>query len=265
VSHTLNEKKILQSVSFPFIVKIIKAFKDTTNLYMVMEFASGGELFTLIRKKGRLPEEWAQFYSYQVTLALQYLHYCSILYRDIKPENILIDHVGYCKLADLGFAKKAHFTWTLCGTPQYLAPEMILNKGYGKSVDYWGLGILIYEMIAGYVPFDHKTPIKLYEMIVECKVTYPSVFKNNAVELLNHLIEPDVTKRYGNLKNAAMDIINHHWYSKVDCRKILTKCYKAPWIPCETSLTDGSNFDRQKEESIKISKVDKYPNEFADF
>ncbi|CAL1540845.1 unnamed protein product [Lymnaea stagnalis] len=266
IEHTLNEKRLLASVTnFPFIVKLVMAFKDTTNLYMVMEFTPGGELFRLIRRKGRVPEAWAQFYSAQVLLALQYLHNANVLYRDLKPENLLIDSSGYPKMADFGFAKKVHQTWTLCGTPQYIAPEMILNKGYGKSVDYWGLGILIYEMVAGYVPFDHKTPIRLYEMIVECNVNYPSHFKPQLSNLLSKLIQLDVTKRYGNLKDGAFDIINHLWYKEVDFRKIMTKAYQAPWIPSLKSETDTSNFEKNKEESISIMKTDKYIDEFADF
>ncbi|XP_055884739.1 spermatozoon-associated protein kinase-like isoform X1 [Biomphalaria glabrata] len=266
VEHTLNEKRLLGSVTnCPFIVKLVMAFKDTTNLYMVMEFAPGGELFRLIRRKGRVPEAWAQFYSAQVAMALQYLHNANVLYRDLKPENLLVDSTGYIKMADFGFAKRVHQTWTLCGTPQYIAPEMILNKGYGKSVDYWGLGILIYEMVAGYVPFDHKTPIRLYELIVECNVSYPSHFKPNLTSLLSKLIQTDVTKRFGNLKDGAFDIINHNWYKEVDFRKIITKAYQAPWIPHLKSDTDTSNFERNKEESISILKVDRYAEEFADF
>ncbi|XP_059166222.1 spermatozoon-associated protein kinase-like isoform X3 [Physella acuta] len=266
VDHTINEKRLLGSVgNFPFIIRLVMAFKDTTNLYMVMEFSPGGELFRLIRRKGRIPEAWAQFYSAQVVLALQYLHNATVLYRDLKPENLLIDGTGYLKMADFGFAKRGHQTWTLCGTPQYIAPEMILNKGYGKSVDYWGLGILIYEMVAGYVPFDHKTPIKLYEMIVECNVNYPSHFKPQLSNLLSKLIQIDVTKRYGNLKEGAFDIINHLWYKDVDFRKIITKAYQAPWIPHLKNETDTSNFERSKEESISILKTDKYVEEFIDF
>ncbi|KAK3777605.1 hypothetical protein RRG08_021722 [Elysia crispata] len=267
VEHTLSEKRLLQAVNHPFIVFLHGSYKDASNLYLIMDYVYGGELFLLIRRKGRLPEAWAQFYSSQVLLALQYLHYCNIVYRDLKPENIMIDHKGYTRLGDFGFAKRVDrgITWTLCGTPQYLAPEIILSKGYGKSVDYWGFGILIYELISGQVPFDHKTPIKLYELIVECKLTFTHHFKPNAQDLLSNIITTDLTRRFGNLKNGAFDIINHQWYQEVDFRKIMSKAYTAPWIPSAASLADASNFEKIKEEKLPIAKTDKYEAEFAAF
>ncbi|EFN60622.1 cAMP-dependent protein kinase catalytic subunit, partial [Camponotus floridanus] len=122
--------------------------------YMVLPFAQGGEMFTHLRRMGKFDESLAKFYAAQVALALEYLHHCSLIYRDLKPENILIENSGYLRVTDFGFCKMVDGrTWTLCGTPEYLAPEVILSKGYGKSVDWWSFGVLVYEMNAGYPPF----------------------------------------------------------------------------------------------------------------
>jgi len=268
VEHTLSEKRILLALKSPFIVNCLAAFKDTTNLYIVLEFVNGGELFHLLRRKGKFPESWCSFYSAQITLGLQYIHACGLVYRDLKPENILVDNNGYLKMTDFGFAKHVGaggHTWTLCGTPQYLAPEMVLNRSYGKSVDYWGLGILIYELNAGVVPFDHKVPLKLYELIVECRLTFPSHFKPDLQDLLKNIITTDVTKRYGNLKNGALDIITHDWFKNTDFKKIQERTEKAPWIPNLKGPLDCSNFEKFPEESISISKTMKYEDEFEKF
>ncbi len=152
VEHTLNERKILSSIDFPFIVKLAYAFKDASNLYMVLEYVSGGEMFTHLRKTGRYSEENACFYASQIVLTFEYLHYLQIVYRDLKPENVLYDSSGYVKITDFGFAKVIKDrTWTLCGTPEYLAPEIILSRGYNKAVDWWALGVIIYEMAGNYI------------------------------------------------------------------------------------------------------------------
>jgi hypothetical protein len=137
VEHTNDERRMLQQVKHPFLITLWGTFQDSKNLYMVMDFVEGGELFSLLRKSQRFPNPVAKFYAAEVTLALDYLHQQNIIYRDLKPENLLLDRHGHLKITDFGFAKEVpDITWTLCGTPDYLAPEVVASKGYNKSVDW---------------------------------------------------------------------------------------------------------------------------------
>lgn len=163
VDHIISENTILSNISHPFLIKMLGFTQDDRFLYLVLEYIQGGELFTYLRNKGKLENQEAVFYGSQVTAMFDYLHGKNIVYRDLKPENILIGADGYLKLTDFGFAKQCDSrTYTLCGTPEYLAPEILLNKGHGKPVDWWCLGILIYEMLAGIDPFNDEDPMAIY-------------------------------------------------------------------------------------------------------
>lgn len=154
IEHTMDEKRILACVRFPFVIKLTYHYKDMKNLYMAMDFVQGGDLWLHLRKRVRYSEPQARFYAGQIIMAVAYLHQMDIIHRDLKPENVMISSDGYLKLSDFGFAKRVQGrTYTLCGTTDYFAPEVILGKGYGKAVDWWAVGVLIFEMTVGYPPY----------------------------------------------------------------------------------------------------------------
>ncbi|KAI0408743.1 Pkinase-domain-containing protein [Xylaria palmicola] len=270
VEHTNDERRMLGEVKHPFLITLWGTFQDARNLYMVMDFVEGGELFSLLRKSGRFPNPVAKFYAAEVTLALEYLHSRHIIYRDLKPENLLLDRHGHLKITDFGFAKRVpDKTWTLCGTPDYLAPEVVSNKGYNKSVDWWSLGILIYEMLCGYTPFwDSGSPMKIYENILRGKVRYPAYVHPDAQDLLERLITPDLTKRLGNLYGGPQDVKEHPWFAEVTWDRLSRKDIDAPYTPpVKAGAGDASQFDRYPEETDVYGQPgnDEYGNLFTEF
>lgn len=266
VDHTYNEKRILECVKFPFIIFMEFCFKDNSYVYMVLPYINGGEMFTHLRRMGKFEEDLARFYAAQVALALEYLHHCSLVYRDLKPENILIQNTGYLKITDFGFCKMINGrTWTLCGTPEYLAPEVILSKGYGKSVDWWSFGVLIYEMNAGYPPFFSRDPMKIYEKIVAGKYKFAHHFGEELRDILKNILQVDLTKRYGNLKSGSLDIKTHRWFQSIKWLDLYNQKILPTFIPKCDSPDDTSNFDYYDEEPLKVATVDRYAKEFEKF
>ncbi|EGV64891.1 cAMP-dependent protein kinase catalytic subunit [Yamadazyma tenuis] len=269
VEHTNDERRMLKLVEHPFLIRMWGTFQDSKNLFMVMDYIEGGELFSLLRKSQRFPNPVAKFYAAEVTLALEYLHSHDIIYRDLKPENILLDRNGHIKITDFGFAKEVNtVTWTLCGTPDYIAPEVITSKPYNKSVDWWSLGVLIFEMLAGYTPFYDSTPMKTYEKILSGKIHYPSFFTPDVIDLLSSLMTADLTRRLGNLMNGPADIRNHQWFSEVIWEKILAKDIETPYEPPITAgVGDSSLFDHYPEEQLDYGSAgeDPYFQYFTEF
>eukprot|EP01012_Entosiphon_sulcatum_P052384 TRINITY_DN71_c0_g1_i1.p1 TRINITY_DN71_c0_g1~~TRINITY_DN71_c0_g1_i1.p1 ORF type:complete len:331 (+),score=89.92 TRINITY_DN71_c0_g1_i1:262-1254(+) len=248
VEHIMAERAILSEVKHPFIVNMMTSFQDEKRLYIVLEYVCGGELFTHLRKAGKFPNDVAKFYAAEIILAFEHLHSTNIIYRDLKPENLLLDQGGHVKITDFGFAKKVpERTFTLCGTPEYLAPEIIQSKGHGKAVDWWALGILIYEMLVGYPPFFDESPFKIYEKILEGKLQFPKWVDARAKDLIKGLLTTDHTKRLGTLKRGVLDIKNHKWFAGVDWDMVLTRKIPAP-IPVRVNAEgDSRYFDRYPE------------------
>eukprot|EP00916_Digyalum_oweni_P001797 GHVL01003462.1.p1 GENE.GHVL01003462.1~~GHVL01003462.1.p1 ORF type:complete len:307 (-),score=20.58 GHVL01003462.1:164-1084(-) len=210
VEHVKDEREILSTVEHPFVINMLASFQDEKRLFILMEYVNGGELFSYLRRESRLPNESAKFYAAEIILAFQFLHGLNIVYRDLKPENLLLDAGGHIKITDFGFAKVVEDrTWTLCGTPEYLAPEIIQSKGHGKSVDWWALGILIFEMLAGFPPFYDENPFGIYQKVLAGRVEYPRYFDARAKDLIKRLLTHDRTKRFGCLKHGAEDIKRH--------------------------------------------------------
>lgn len=277
LEHVKSERNILLQAKHPFIVQLHGTVQDASCVFLVMEFVEGGELFTLMRRLGRLPLLAAKFYAAEVLLALEYLHEQDVVYRDLKPENILIDREGHVKLVDFGFSKRTtEQTWTLCGTPAYIAPEIIEGNGYGKAVDMYALGILIYEMLWGTPPWEQgeqETEMQLYERILHTELTFPAAlaaFDPLAVDLIRKLCEKDPKKRLGSMYKGWTAIKEHAWFKGLKWEKVEAKKTKTPFIPTLSHLGDCKNFELYPEEQDvqfygKDTSVDAYGDAFASF
>ena len=247
VEHTINEKDILYEISkdqHPFIVKFWASFQDDKFLYMVLSFINGGEVYTHLRALGNFDPHVTRFYSASVVSIFEYLHKKDIVYRDLKPENLLLDNKGFLKLTDFGFAKKVLLkTYTLCGTPEYLAPEVLLNQGHGKSVDYWTLGILTYEMLLGQPPFMAEQPLEIYKLIVKCRPKFPEYVNKGAKSYIKHLLQADLARRYGCLENGIDDIKNHRFLKDIDFDKLRNMEITPPLLPSTDDAADTGNYE----------------------
>ncbi|KAL0947367.1 hypothetical protein HGRIS_013483 [Hohenbuehelia grisea] len=262
VEHVNAERYILSRVQHPFVVDLFATFQDSLNIYMLLSYVPGGELFTHLRRAQRFTPDVTRFYLATIILALKYLHSFNIIYRDLKPENLLLDSRGYLRLTDFGFAKIVDDrTWTLCGTPEYLAPEIIQSDGHGKAADWWACGILCYEMLVGYPPFFDESAYGIYEKILAGAIHWPRGMDRLSKELIKAFLHPDRTKRLGNLIGGPQDILDHPWFRGVDwdalerreiqvSRVSLLFCClvpdmltgKAPIIPITSSGDDTRHF-----------------------
>lgn len=248
VEHINNERRILQAVRHPFIVSLYASFQTRTNLFMCLEYVPGGELFSHLRKAVKFSNDVTRFYAAEILLAIEHLHSLNIIYRDLKPENILLDHEGHIKITDFGFAKRIEDrTWTLCGTPEYLAPEIIQSKGHGKAVDWWALGVLIYEMLCGYPPFYDSSHIGIYEKILLGKIRFSAHIEPMAVDLIQQLLTADITRRLGNLQRGALDVKTHPWFVHCEWHALLTRTTAVPIRPVCKHPGDTRNFETYAE------------------
>ena len=250
VEGVIREKNIMASLDHPFVVNLVATFQDDRNLYMLIELVQGGELFSVIHTETRdgIPNGNSRFYAACILESLSHLHQRSICYRDLKPENILIDQRGYCVLVDLGFAKiVVDKTYTLCGTPENRAPEIILSKGHDKGVDYWAYGVLIYEMLVGRSPFySYGTDqVSLFKRIVQVKYTFPhgGGVHELAQDIIQRLIVRRQANRLGCLSRGDMDVRDHMWFNIIHVDKLLRKQIPAPWVPRIKDPLDATHFD----------------------
>jgi len=250
VEGVLREKNIMANMQHPFVVDLVATFQDERHLFMLIALVQGGELFSVIHTETRdgIPNGNSRFYAACILESLSHLHRRGIAYRDLKPENILIDAKGYCVLVDLGFAKiVSDKTYTLCGTPEYLAPEIILSKGHDSGVDYWAFGVLIYEMLVGRSPFySYGTDqVSLFKRIVQVKYAFPpgGMVTEPAQDLIQRLIVRRQANRFGCLARKDMDVRDHYWFNVIDVDKLLRKKIPAPWVPKIKDALDASHFD----------------------
>ncbi|EGC31721.1 hypothetical protein DICPUDRAFT_39515 [Dictyostelium purpureum] len=246
VFNTISEKDILKRISHPFIVSLHYAFQNEKKLYLVMDFVNGGQLFGHLKREGILTEDQVKYYLAELILALEHLHNNNIIHRDLKPENILIDSDGHCILTDFGLAKEdviEESSGSFCGTLEYMAPEMIQSKAYGKAVDWWSIGVLCFDMLVGTTPFEHKNRALMQDKIINEKPKYPKFISTTARSFINGLLHKDPKRRLGS--KGATEIKQHPFFKSVQWRKMESKEIKPPFIPTTNGINDISNFDRE--------------------
>ena len=255
--HVLNEMRVMRKIDHPYIARLFVALQDNKFIYFVLELLQGGELFTHLRSRGKLSEQTARFYAATVVYAFSTLHAKKIAYRDLKPENLVMDTRGYIKLVDFGLAKQllSGKTWTLCGTPDYLAPEIILNEGHDLAVDYWALGVLIFEMVVGAPPFYAEDPMEVYEKILSGNPAFPTFFTRNLSDLIKKLLRSQQAKRLGNTRGGTAAVVKHKWFSSFDWAGLENGETKAPYVPTVNGKDDVTNFDQFDDGDNPVSDV----------
>ena len=246
----MYEAQMMKECSHPFLLALVATYQDKNNLYMLLEFIIGGELFTLLQKQEKLGFNHARKYAASVLEAFIYLHNKDIIYRDLKPENLLIDLEGYIRVVDFGFAKQvspSSKTFTLCGTPEYLAPEIVLRKGHNRGVDYWALGILIYEMLTGTTPYVDASGMQdtrvVCSNILRSDLKFPRDVDKKSRSIITKLLCRNPTERLGCLAGGPNEIKQNLYFEKFEFDKLLAKELHAPWKPKVKNKMDHSNFD----------------------
>ncbi|KAM7361163.1 protein kinase C isoform 1-T3 [Cochliomyia hominivorax] len=256
VDCTMTEKRILAlAANHPFLTALHSCFQTPDRLFFVMEYVNGGDLMFQIQKARRFEAARAAFYAAEVTLALQFLHSHGVIYRDLKLDNILLDQEGHCKLADFGMCKEGIMngvlTTTFCGTPDYIAPEILKEQEYGASVDWWALGVLMYEMMAGQPPFEADNEDELFDSIMHDDVLYPVWLSREAVSILKGFLTKNPEQRLGCLGDEN-EIRRHPFFSKLDWDELEKRNIKPPFRPKMKNPRDANNFDTEftKEEPV---------------
>ncbi|CAH8663607.1 unnamed protein product [Schistosoma curassoni] len=278
VEHVKNEKSILMQLNHPFIVKlenfqlfsnqIVNIDKmywtghDAKFLYMLFEYVCGGELFKYLREVGHFSSETTRFYTSEIILALKYLHSLNIVYRDLKPENLLLDYSGHLKMTDFGFAKHVKDrTYSLCGTPEYLAPEILQGKGHNHAADWWTTGIIIYEMLVGRPPFydENDNRLYIYQKIVSGDFDFPDeIVDENAKSIVRKFLRVNLNERLGSSKDSMYEILEHPWFSDICWSDVFQRKLKPPIIPNVQSDGDTCCYEQYFEQDwseIPLSSI----------
>ena len=238
VAHTLAERSVLAQINNPFIVPLKFSFQSPEKLYFVLAFVNGGELFHHLQKEHRFDVNRSRFYTAELLCALECLHGFSVIYRDLKPENILLDYQGHIALCDFGLCKldmkDEDRTNTFCGTPEYLAPELLMGRGYNKTVDWWTLGVLLYEMLTGLPPFYDENTNEMYRKILSEPLHFSDAVPPAAKDLLTKLLNRDPEQRLG--ANGSAEIKAHPFFHAIDWRKLLQRKYEPTFKPSVVSV-----------------------------
>ena len=247
--HTRTERNLMVKVNCPFVVNIKFAFQDESKLYIVSDFMQGGDMFYhLHSNKKKFPESSAKFYIIELILGLEFLHKNNVIYRDLKPENILMDIDGHIKISDFGLSKILEDpddkTYTLCGTPQYIAPEILKNKGYDKTVDWWALGCFLYEMLTGCLPFRIPRGNKINPKVYEEPLRFPPDINPLAINLIKQLLKVNPKKRLGYGESDAKKIKEHPYFKGINWEQYWNKETEPPFIPELDSEMDLKYFDK---------------------
>eukprot|EP00238_Polyblepharides_amylifera_P006267 CAMPEP_0196579758 /NCGR_PEP_ID=MMETSP1081-20130531/24493_1 /TAXON_ID=36882 /ORGANISM="Pyramimonas amylifera, Strain CCMP720" /LENGTH=934 /DNA_ID=CAMNT_0041899429 /DNA_START=182 /DNA_END=2986 /DNA_ORIENTATION=+ len=248
-----REVLVLGEVDSPFLMHLIKTFRDKRRVYFLIEPLLGGELFSHLADANTFTEDRSRFYAACVILGLNHLHSKGIIYRDLKLENLLLDKKGYVKIVDFGFAKKLkknEWTYTLCGTPDYLAPEILKGTGHNRGADYWSLGVLIYEMIFGYTPFGADDDSEICRNILSGSLGFDGKISKDAKDLIRKLLNRDCRARLGMGKTGVKAMLKHPWFATMDWVKLEKQLIKPPFVPEIEDDLDVSNFDEVDEESM---------------
>ncbi|KAK8895938.1 hypothetical protein M9Y10_013824 [Tritrichomonas musculus] len=242
--HTiLSERNVLMKTKHPFLVDICFAFQTSTKVYLGLEYVAGGELFTHMRQNKKLPVEEVRLYVAELSLAIDYLHSQNIIYRDLKPENVLLSMDGHVKLTDFGLAKMLSpdlkQAETFCGTNEYLAPEIVQRMPYGPPIDWWALGILTYELLFGISPFHESSKLKIFKGILNDSPKYPDDTDETIKSFIAILLEKDPSKRA-----HFVQIKSHPFFKGLNFQDVLEKKYQPIYVPPETGGLAG-NFDEE--------------------
>jgi cGMP-dependent protein kinase len=247
------EREINAQCYHPCLMQFIKTFQDSKNVYFLTEFLGGGDLFYAIREIGNLNKEQSRYYSASIALALEYLHARNIMYRDLKPENVLLDFHGNAKMVDFGCCKQCLRTNTLVGTPEYFAPETILGKGYTQAIDWWALGVMAHEFIVGPLPFGRETEdqLDLFREILEAPLSFPKYINDEAaLSLVSGLLERTPELRLGASTRGAKEIKEHVYYMSFDWDSVVGRVTPAPWKPNQSKLQE--NWEWHKGDPVSV-------------